>query len=72
MAFAHAEDTIVVHMDGNGAIGTFDSASVDADGTVGPHGITHVNTAGKDLLGLMREHNLCSTTSFFQQGPTPK
>ena len=70
MTFAHDNDTLIVFTDANASIGIGGRGSGDHDGTVGPLGITHRNSAGEDVLQLMRTNELCSVTSFRQQGPT--
>ena len=64
--FAHADDIVAVHMDGNGSIGV--SNHEDRDRTVGPYGIAHQNASGKALLDLMRSLGMFSATSFFDAG----
>ena len=64
--FAHADDIVAVHMDGNGSIGV--SNREDRDRTVGPYGIAHQNASGKALLDLMRSLGMASATSFFDAG----
>ena len=68
MAFAHPNDTLVVFSDSNASIGVCGKTSSDHDGTVGPLGIAHRNAAGETVLQLMRASELCSVTSFRQQG----
>ena len=50
---------------GCGDFGGKDGGGDSQRGAVGPHGIDHVNAAGRRLRSFMESHALCSLTSFF-------
>eukprot|EP00937_MAST-01D_sp_MAST-1D-sp2_P002695 g2695.t1 len=66
MDLAHTADLLMVHLDGNGAVGV--ASKEDEDPALGPHGIAHRNGAGLRLLDFMRAREMCAATSFFLAG----
>ena len=63
-------DVLIIGADVNASIGCGSFGGEDGGGdsqrgAVGPHGIDHVNAAGRRLRSFMESHALCSLTSFF-------
>jgi len=66
MDLAQDADLLLVHLDGNGAVGV--ASKEDEDPALGPHGIAYRNGAGLRLLDFMRAREMCAATSFFAAG----
>jgi len=73
--FAHEKDILIIAADLNASLGIcargeqWDEEGSDSSRILGPHGIAHVNAAGRAVRTLMHMHRLCAATSFFKNEP---